>query len=506
MEIVLSQSLAYENKTLSDLLQDFKQIELYQPKVYWESILEAFNASSIAVEKWCLFLHIAFAPLIQTLKILAQLEFPYLKFLFSALWAFVEKHVWPPTAECLARVLAQQKAASPHVWAIEVGVCVSVVLAVKLRRFLHRKAYFTRACARVSELVAMGKQRWNHLIAVVAQKSKWAAQLLPHFLYWAGSFLVWYLFPAHVAYVAHHSGGRELIGIALPWVMCLHVLSLAPSSEHTDKYSQRLMYWVVFSFVIILHYLWCCLPKKVQLYTDHLGGCFLLLFGIWMQLPFGGMAILYGFIEPILEKYMKDLGPPAFLQAIEHYLKPAVTLRLLSPEKKSIAVELLHDSWPLTPCLLLIFTQSSIAYAAYIYAGAAVPAFNSIRALKKSRSTSAPVPESQELETKVDANCSALIQTKLRWLRYWSLYSLFWYINILTDKRLWFVPLLYHMQLVSVICLQLPFIRGADRLFRFFERFFVRMYKEIRTPAESDREKTAVPSSPESSTNGEKIA
>ncbi|KAG5190792.1 hypothetical protein JKP88DRAFT_266781 [Tribonema minus] len=396
---------------------------------------------------------------------------------------------------------------------LEAALIGAVVAMLLLRRYMIRNRLLPRAQSWIEAKRALVRQRhdsakaaFQQLQRSVAKKSKLAAQMLPHMLYWAVAAAAALLLPAHMAALSlgpawefvtvgwpilttimlargrKRSGaspsaaldegvkggarpsiragtpsGKGKRGAAAAAAAAAQVAKPKGEEEPGGRnVDEALMYWIVFALAQCCAYVLGLVPGVGRLVLSTGTGWGLqlrmwtMLAGIWLQLPgsAGGIHMAYALIEPLIHEYIRAVRPPGGADAVarsKNGLSFLVTLRILSQERASMIAENIADSWMLLPTPLLVFSPGFVVRGGCMYAGLLVPAINSAKALA-------------HRNTLIDNSQGG---ARTRWLTYWAVFGMYWYFQIALASLLAWLPFANHAQLALLLWLQLPVFRGS---------------------------------------------
>ncbi|CAM9279242.1 unnamed protein product [Ectocarpus fasciculatus] len=220
---------------------------------------------------------------------------------------------------------------------------------------------------------------------------------------------------------------------------------------------QVLMYWVVFTVARCWGLLAAYVPETF--FTPYVRTVTFFL-ALWMHLPGpgGGLKVVYGWLEPLVYKYVRDLRMPqnGYTGTLKRVQDLLVFVRLLTAERAELLVDNITDSWMLVPALAFFLTPSFMTELACLYAGLVIPSFNSIKTIGRRSNISAD-------------------SARERWLTYWVAYGGWWHLSLGLGGILRVLPLAAHFELALLLWLQVPLFRGGARMLDFLERCMVRL-------------------------------
>jgi hypothetical protein len=181
-----------------------------------------------------------------------------------------------------------------------------------------------------------------------------------------------------------------------------------------------------------------------------------LLFAVWLQLPLtGGAELAFVLLRPLLNRYIGKI-PDAPVSSAQRsaVLNLLVGAGVLAPRTREHIVEIMDTSGPLILVSLpFLLSPSFVTKIGVLLVGLAFPAHASALAVTL-------LDQSAPAATGRDATRTAA------WLEYWIVYAVFTLLHAALSVLFgWWFPLWDQFHLLALLWLQLPYFRGARRLF-----------------------------------------
>lgn len=402
---------------------------------------------------------------------------------------------------------------------IELGIFLGLFLLYFLRRWLRKKQFLKRIKNYVKKVKRSTKDRYRRLVSDIEKKSKIVALAFPHVMFFGVSIFLCRVFPAwadwltsdamieqlvilvRVAFTCFAIYDGERANIPVPstpvttpaakrsWLSVLTPSRSTPSTSRglvtvpntpntpqtpsTNPTTQRdralnsvrtnLMHWIVFAVFICVQRVASLLPLIGSVGrlvgADHRLRLFYALLLLWLQLPIGAVEVAYNRLVPLLEHHAPVLFSPsartsrvtddtqARVQQLGGVLRLATLSGMVSAERADTIRELCSDGWVLLGSVFFftpMFTQYGILLCGLLYPAAC----------------SALLVTDQALHA---------LPSQIRWLKYWCVYAMVLHFgHELESSGLWYFMFgANYFHLALVIYLQLPYFRGATRIYSF---------------------------------------
>ncbi|CAM9897708.1 unnamed protein product [Chrysoparadoxa australica] len=312
-------------------------------------------------------------------------------------------------------------------------------------------------------------------------------------MYWSLAALLLWSLPAQMAQLSE-SGAWTAVTLAFPILRTTYIGMLAedqalkghPGTSSTTSgalthhdLDNAMMYWVIFSFLQILHYILGRVPGGLY-FINRIFGTYpkaaALFFFLWLQLPgtAGGISIAYTGVTQLVDKHIATVtafspnGAAATASAdvkekSNMLLQALVMVRVLTKAQVEVIEANIKDSWMLCVVPLFLFTPGFITYAGCIYVGMGVPALNTIKIVATPTYLQEQIKEKKSSKRGTAIDNGANSKQRIRWVMYWAVYGLYWLLHLELMSVLRYVPLSSHIQLAFLLWLQLPYFRGAIR-------------------------------------------
>eukprot|EP00054_Salpingoeca_dolichothecata_P011954 m.66315 g.66315 ORF g.66315 m.66315 type:complete len:488 (+) comp19710_c0_seq1:55-1518(+) len=335
------------------------------------------------------------------------------------------------------------------------GVLLVILIFWLIQRYVRKKRYVERVFEAVGRVQARIHRRYEAVLNWIRTKSRLVAMFLPHVLFTFMVLALFYMFPKQILAI---NTDKILFGVALgypavmTWVVLLFAMdSLRPNTRDEtraqierrqkgalEKCKDWLKYWVVIGVLYALLQI-PFLDQGLQLIPcwSHSQ----LFFAIWLVF-FGGTASFYAVIAPLVLRAAPQIPDP-----IKYLAFGLRFVRILSEERSQQIFEFIDGGYAVLFALPFVLTPGFMTHYGCLLVGVLFPIYCSMFAISSTR-----------------------ILLCQRWLQYWVVFVVFMAVHEWAELYLAFLPLWYHVELVIVVWLQLPFFRGAEKLFLLLSR------------------------------------
>lgn len=365
---------------------------------------------------------------------------------------------WPTVKSHGMRWLQRAAAQPKEAIALEVMGLVLLVLIWRLLRLFRRRRYLSLARAAV-------QRRLDAVHASVQRRSRMVAAALPHMFYATCCVLA-----SNIAerlglrhrYLELLLAAQPVLSTALPAARTLLALSGSPGEQELC-----LRYWVVWAFAGTVWGLLQAVPFASSLSTRVMSPLLRRLpvllevpfyAFLWLQVPSRrGLLVAYGALAPELQRRahtgrtLLPSLPARVTSALELVMATAFGL-----QTASALAELVHEAATLMFGLIFLLTPTPIAAVGLLLLALGGPMVRSIDALDSGVETASARGVGNGAEGRDAARKGQL--------RYWLSYAVLCGGLRALQPALRWVPFATHWQLLAVLWLQLPIVRGATRL------------------------------------------
>ena len=414
----------------------------------WENFPRALKATATAAAAW------------------RDAVYPLIVYVASA-WVVIVHTFAPPLLETASQV-------NPLVAWIIAGVCLSVLAALALNQWCKKQRYLARLGSAYRRRVSSMKKRWNHFRGTVRRKSMLAARMLPHILFVVTFVAIVALSPAWIGDVLDDGQTIVLFGLPIPLLLSTRAV-LLPDPPSTTEEMQRseqtprttanssanpsptgsaegtaaavrrgwLSYWAMASFAWLIWQfpiLGAAVFQRWSYFKITVLG-----YVLWLQLPLTngasvGLWRLKGFIEGYVRVRKLDVSreKSAFV------LRMLVGMGLISDEQRIAFVEAMYDGSSIILLGFVFFlTPGFLTAYGCLLVGTVYPMYASVASA-----------------------CSQVARAQKWWLVYWIVFICFSNVHSVLGKFFGWLPLWYHVRLLVIMWMQLPYTRGAEKIFR----------------------------------------
>eukprot|EP00051_Salpingoeca_urceolata_P011219 m.138622 g.138622 ORF g.138622 m.138622 type:complete len:478 (+) comp17035_c0_seq4:2397-3830(+) len=350
----------------------------------------------------------------------------------------------------------------------EVALVLGIAFALYLlQRHVRRARYVERTFAAVDRTTAALRGRYNRCLDWVRTKSRLVASVLPHVGYLASTLCVYFLWPRAALYI---STPKSLFAtaVAVPTLATAYRLTKVlrrpptaaveragpagtaaaaaaaapPATGGTVTSSATLAYWLSVWCVLGVGCVLLELPFVERVLCVVPAWSFtLVVFCVWLWLPIAhGASLVCSVIAPTVGRYFGQI--PQSWEQQNMVLNVLVTVRVISDATRRRILEFLDGGLVAVLALPFVVTPGFLTHYGCALVGLAYPVANSLAALSALR------PE--------------LLR---RWCTYWVVFAAITVAHELLEPVFGFLPLWHHAELAYTVWLQLPYFRGADRVF-----------------------------------------
>lgn len=314
-----------------------------------------------------------------------------------------------------------------------------------LRREFRRRHIYERTNEKIESI----KVSYYKCIKTVETKSRTAAKLLPHFLYFSFCGLLAYFCPGFVFDKLVDPVLFFFVGTVLPLGRGFYILQKMEDSTRKDSLVNGwLAYWTVFNSLVLLR----ALPFATLVFFETQWGKYgLLSLILWISSPMtNGASIALKGLLGFVNRNIKAIPKPKKLENANVVFRLLVASGILSDEKRLMLESIIMDSGSVVLIgSLFILTPGFLTKIGCLLVGYVYPIYASMISLKGKEK-----------------------KTAYWWLLYFLvLVSLSTTLNTVEPVLGW-LPLWYHSRLVLFIWLQLPYFRGAKVLYQLYLNMF----------------------------------
>lgn len=442
-------------------------------KTDWKAIWGAARDASVAtwetLRLWGVFIVLFSRPIVQCIGVITEALLPHAKRGLWWIWSYLRRQ-------------------QPIVL-LQLG-CLLALLIVG-----YRQGYFAKSKQAYSRCESTIRVQYRSFIASIQAKSRAVALIVPHFLYWL--FILAINLMIREPFTSIYANETILL-ILTTWIPVIQsgrllfqlhssrqvaknptpprttpsagtpnstrrrkkraeVPQTAPAAVVTSlpieypELEEGLKYWIIwglFSSAIGFASLFITSRMAQYLYIPHRVSVSVL---IWMHLPWtNGTMLLYSIISPMIHPYANRIPEPE-PDDRTNLLFRTLSLTRLVPD---LYVNAIRDVWAQGPAMIgfiFIFTPGFITARGCLLVGMAFPAYISIGVLTTAEKRNMPW-----------------------WTTYFLVLACVEYLVEAIGAAFSWVPLFYHMKLISIFWLQFPYFRGAQRLFDLFMMIFTK--------------------------------
>jgi hypothetical protein len=365
-----------------------------------------------------------------------------------------------------------------------VHACRRLVKHLKRARYRNKLKFFIirtrmRASRRVRAMlepyakvyrsiaaVGMGvRRRYSLVVHSVRNKSRMAANALPHGIFLVLGFTVFRIMPRGLRLMLKKREALATIALLIPMFQTM----LAVESNDMALVEKWLRFWascapfmmaVDFPFIFYgVRWFFPWWPETLVLFT------------IWLNLHLTrGSHLIVEFFTPIVAQAMAYLNNSPgrlsmiFRRSVRQALQLSVIVLRFRSRRAADAMRLVIDnmSIPLVMCTMFFFTPGLITIYGCDMAGLVVPFAFTVDGLLQYNELKAQQPNASRAQARKEAEKHH--EEKLRnWLTYWLAHAMLWSLSQELSKSVlgWF-PLWRHTQLVGIYWLQV--FGGAERI------------------------------------------
>jgi hypothetical protein len=283
---------------------------------------------------------------------------------------------------------------------------------------------------------------WKKFQTNLSRKSKKAARILPHLLFFvsAGLFAFFgskFLLPLTSKRVL------PVFTVVGPLWKTLQILrkdkSTGVSLEHESEYVETVILWIVFSIYFSLGAACESIPfSSVLLSYGLYVREFTLVTAVWVQASPACANIVFETVHPVIQYYI-DKIPAAGLGSSTSLDSVFMGLKFFGISENIIKglKGLMEDSVAVMVCLIFLFMPSRLANVGVIIIALLLPAYKSSNAVFIARE-SAVNSEKHLVESKKSSTVSSKLSSMgpKMWLEYWTCLGFLWMLRFY-DIRLW---------------------------------------------------------------------
>jgi hypothetical protein len=351
------------------------------------------------------------------------------------------------------------RAGALYLWATPEALATVVMLLLLwlLHRHIRKQRYFSRLRDAVNARVSRVQTRYNAAIDSLRTRSRFAALFLPHIVY-AGVVVLLCQLPFLRAFLASPSTQR-IFSFLAPTVFS--IIACTEATPSRDRMRFWIQYWCVYCFFSAL----TSLPFAETLlrtlpYSEEASSAI----SIWLVIPLlEGSSVTCSMIIPLISRSFFNI-PTSFLQTRQNLvLDMLASIGIISRRTREILGQIFADIFLVALGLAFFFTPGFMTYYGCLLVGYIYPVFVSLRLLA---SVSAVPPEAI-----------------LNRLIYWIVAVQFNTVHGIVSRILDILPLWYHVKLVGLLWLQLPYFDGAKRVFALFTNVVAPAVLARATPA-----------------------
>nr|CCA22702.1 transmembrane protein putative [Albugo laibachii Nc14] len=442
----------------------------YLSDINWEALWTAFHHAVVGsmdcIMLWIRFYHLAFIPLLRTISVMTDTLLPHALSI----------------AQALGQMLLRLE------WYYQVLIGMTILFAV----VIVRKGYVQAAKARYDVFISAFRQRYRAFLTSLSAKSRLAMLSIPHLLYFGAACGLPIYAPKFILTTMLSSDlMTNMLLVILPLIRSICVLrnyrnkSTKGSSASADPVQRmtrssvrkgqsfknnelcaleyELRFWIVWSLGFCVKSITSLfIPSFIVAYIkpSNYWSNFILL---WLQIPvMRGSSMLYYLISRFYQ-------PRTTTQWIDFGQVDATNLQPESTDRNLVIrtlmalsiiserhISILQDVWSQGPALcglIFLFTPGFITSRGCYIIGFGFPAHSVIVTLHR--------------------RC----QTKRYewWLCYYIVLAGVEYTYYAVEQAFSWVPLFFHVKLLTLLWLQFPYFQGAQRLLdRFYANVFIR--------------------------------
>ena len=372
---------------------------------------------------------------------------------FTDSWLYDAKQALKLTQEVLimwlklfvpvATYYSQQLLANPEI----ALALLALLLLWLMQRTIRRRRYVARAQARVQAVTGRVRNAYRAFKQRVESTSRIAGALLPHVLFFSIMISLLVLWPDSANYL---SSPKLFVAVAV-WLPLLATTwnvfgyhkqaADALPQERVTAMKSWLSYWVAFGCLYTLFQF--PFVESIFSLVPHADVLKLLFVG-WLWLPFDGPGL-------VIRKIGFKWDPDAQLQLQKHagLVHLGVRLKFYKQSTADFITEMLKGGLIVLVVPVLLFMPSFLAVYSNLFVGIVYPALMSVSALNSTTSSSYQ-----------------------RWLVYTVVLVTYWAIHREFGNILHILPFSYRIELLFIVWLQLPYFRGAEKVFLRFSEWW----------------------------------
>lgn len=338
-------------------------------------------------------------------------------------------------------VTPMARAAAQYLWATPEAMITVVALLFfwLLYRHIRRRQYFKRLSDAISARLARVQARYNAGIESLRTRSRFAALFLPHIVY---AFVVVMLCQIGFfrSLLSSTSTYRVFAYIAPTIFSTLAAAEATPNRERVRFWVQ---YWCVYCFFSAL--------MQVPFASTVLGlvpymSIVYSATAIWLVMPLlEGTKVACNMVIPLISRNFITL-PTEYAQQQQKsvVLNMLASFGIISARTREVLGQVLSDLVVVVLGVGFFCSPGFVTYYGCLVVGYVYPVFKSLRELGDTAAT------------------DAVLQQRLV---YWVVIVQFFAAHAFFSLILDILPFWYHLKLVAVLWLQLPYFEGARRVF-----------------------------------------